>query len=188
MTTAHVVLLTAYVVMIAVLGWSAWSDIKTERVPNRVTIPAIFAGIVYWGIAGLFLEAGPMACMKAALLAGGVAFICAAVFFIMGLIGGADVKTMAIVGTWSASLGCVLGTTVYGLIINTVIALIIVFKRGMVKKVAIRLYLTLMSLAAKKAPDLEHSEVKVPLVVAIFLGAALAGLEHMLGFKFPWSP
>lgn len=187
MSNAQAASLIAYGTMALVLGWSAWSDIKTERVPNRVTIPAIFAGIVYWVIVGFFIEIGPWEAGKAALVTGIIAFAGAALVFILGGIGGADVKTLTIVGTWSASSMVVLGTVVYAMIFTILLAIFTAWRHGMVRQVITRLYVAIMTLAARKPPPLDDSELKIPLVVGIFLGCLIAGAEYMLGWKLPWT-
>jgi prepilin peptidase CpaA len=178
----------AYAALLGILAWSAWSDVKTERIPNIVTIPAIFAGIVFWVIAALVMGESVTGALKASAYAGLVAFVASAFFFIVGgLIGPGDVKIMTVVGTWSASYYCIMGTAFYALLLIIPIGIYTVIKKGHVKQTVNRFYMALMSLAAKKAPDLENDDTKIPLVVCIFVGAAFAGIEHMLGYKFPWT-
>ncbi len=177
----------AYAALLAILAWSAWSDVKTERIPNIVTIPAIFAGIVFWAVAALIAGESVVEAMKASAYAGLAAFVPCAFFFILGLIGAGDVKVMTVVGTWSASYACVMGTAFYGLIVLIPITIYLLIKKGIVKQTLNRLYLVMMTLAAKKAPDLENDETKIPLVVCIFIGCTIAGVEHLLGYKFPWT-
>ncbi len=177
----------AYTALLGILIWAAWSDIKTERIPNIVTIPAIFAGILFWVIAALILGQNPTEAFTASAYAGLAAFGFWAVIFILGGIGAGDVKAMTIVGTWSASLYCVLGVTIYSLIFSALLSIYIMIQRKAVKKTLTRLYVALFTLAARAKPDLENSENNVPFVVPILCGTILAGIEYMLGHKFPWT-
>jgi prepilin peptidase CpaA len=180
----------AYAALLGILVVAAWSDIKTERIPNAFTIPAIFAGIVFWVIAALILGGNGqdvVVALKASAYAGLAAFTFWAIIFVLGGVGAGDVKVMTIVGTWSASMHCVLGTIVYTLIATALLSIYIMIKRKIVKETLTRLYCALFSLAARVKPDLENEKNKIPFVVPIFIGAAIAGVEYMLGFKFPWT-
>jgi prepilin peptidase CpaA len=73
-------------------GISAVRDIRERRIPNRITVPAMAAGLVLHWIAG-----GPRGLADAA-LAGLIAGSLFLVFFVAGGMGGGDVKLMAAVG------------------------------------------------------------------------------------------
>jgi prepilin peptidase CpaA len=91
-------------------GVGAFHDLRERRIPNRVTVPAMVAGLMLHGIAG-----GPYGLADAAaagLIAGAIFLI----FFLAGGMGGGDVKLMA-------AIGCISGLSHLGLtVIATAIA------------------------------------------------------------------
>ena len=77
---------------------AAISDIKTRRIPNRLTYPAVFAGLLLQGALhgwqGLLRSAG------GGLIFGGVFMLC----YLVRAMGAGDVKL-------AAALGCIVGST-----------------------------------------------------------------------------
>lgn len=73
-------------------GWSCIYDVRERRIPNRITFPALLAGIalhaMFGGWAGLANSLG------AALLGGGIFLM----LYLAGGLGAGDVKLMAAVG------------------------------------------------------------------------------------------
>src|SRR6476659_7129766 len=81
------------VVLIAAIV-AALTDVVKFKVYNFLTVPLMIAGLVYHGFTG-----GPSALVGSALgllLGGGLLMI----FFLMGGMGGGDVKLMAAIGAW----------------------------------------------------------------------------------------
>ena len=103
-------LILAFVVMLGICVAASITDVRTHRIPNKLTGLAILAGLSFWLIAGLvagrglFGSDGTMAGTFGAsfigLLCGLVPF---AVLVMMGGIGGGDMKLMGAIGAWSAS-------------------------------------------------------------------------------------
>jgi prepilin peptidase CpaA len=83
-------------------------DIRERRIPNRITGPAILAGLLLHGIYGGWSGLGGSA--LAGLIAGGIFLV----FFLAGGMGAGDVKLMAAVGCFAglASLSSVMISTV----------------------------------------------------------------------------
>jgi prepilin peptidase CpaA len=79
-------------------GISAVHDIRERRIPNRITVPAMAAGLILHWISG-----GPRGLADAA-LAGLMAGSLFLVFFVAGGMGGGDVKLMAAIGCISGLL------------------------------------------------------------------------------------
>src|SRR5258708_18880949 len=85
-------------VSVGVAVCAAISDIKTRRIPNRLTYPALLAGLLLQGALhgwqGLLRSAG------GGLIFGGVFMLC----YLVRAMGAGDVKL-------AAALGCIVGST-----------------------------------------------------------------------------
>jgi prepilin peptidase CpaA len=91
-------------------GIACVPDVRERRIPNRVTGPAIAAGLVLHLVVGGWRGLGDSA--LAGLIAGGILLV----FFLAGGMGAGDVKLMA-------AVGCIAGTSPLGLVaISTAIA------------------------------------------------------------------
>lgn len=69
----------------------AWTDFRSHRVPNIITIPMLLAGLAYGVYSG-----EPMTALVGALSLFGIGLVC----FLIGGMGGGDVKLMAALGAW----------------------------------------------------------------------------------------
>src|ERR1700712_5312128 len=84
-------------------------DLRTRRIPNKLTLPAIFAGLLLHLIIGSPAEMGWAA--LAGLIAGGIFLL----FFLAGGMGAGDVKLMT-------AVGCLVGAhNVRDVLISTVL-------------------------------------------------------------------
>ncbi len=185
----HVSTLIPYGLLCAVLLAAAVSDVRTQKVPNKLTYPAILSGLALWPI--LALVTGDFTA-RSAFLGSLFAFFAAAIpfafFFRMGGLGGGDVKLMAAVGAIGGSWQLVLSTTVYALLAAVAFGIVLMIKKRIVKQVLIRLGIALLSVLARKLqlPDAPDSP-KVPFAVCIAIGGMLAGAEQLLGLHTPWD-
>ncbi len=86
------------VLALGVAVCAAVSDVKTRRIPNRLTYPAVFAGLLFQGLLhgwrGLLQSAG------GGLIFGGVFML----FYVIRAMGAGDVKL-------AAALGCIVGSS-----------------------------------------------------------------------------
>ncbi len=80
--------------LIAILSVAVVTDLKAQRIPNFLTLPAILAGLAYHGLTrglgGLSFAAAGLALGLAVML----------VPYLLSVMGGGDVKLMAAVGAW----------------------------------------------------------------------------------------
>jgi len=178
-----------YLMLVVVLTAAGVQDWRSGRVDNRLSYAAILAGLLLHGVLG-FQErglAGIWPGVSVSLLAMLAGFIPFAVIYAAGGLHGADVKMMAAVGAISASWECVLGTALYAFIFAALMAVAIMIRRGVVRQTFSRIKGALLTAAARAKPELPDDGPRVPFVVAIAAGAALSGVEHLLGHPMPWN-
>lgn len=176
----------AFCLLLPVLVTAAVFDVRRGTVPNKLTYPAMLVGLVYWTIAGLIAHHGAQGLVQSSLglAAGLVPF---ALLFMLGGLGGGDVKLMGAVGAIGAAWQIVLATTVYALIVAVVFAIVLMFRHGIVKRTATRLLGAALLAGAKTKPEFPPDSPRVPFALAIALGGALAGMEQLLGLWTPWA-
>ena len=117
--TGHVVPMVNWIVVIAACCFAVVIDVQCRRIPNKLTFPLLFAGIIwsviYGGASGLGQALGGM------LIAG-------LPFFVLWMIGGGgagDAKMMLAVGTWlgiQPAIAAVLAVAIAGGILSLVYA------------------------------------------------------------------
>lgn len=81
--------------LVGLLG--AVTDVRSARIPNRLTYSALLAGL---GLRGLVLGVPAMASGAAGMLVAGGLFL---VLFVVGAMGGGDMKLMTAVAAWVGS-------------------------------------------------------------------------------------
>lgn len=178
-----------YGLLACVLVASAVTDWRTGIVPNRLTLPAIVAGLALAGIGGAIVGGVPgmmegLGNSGFALLAG---FVPLAIIFFAGGLGGGDVKLVTAVGAISARWECVLGTVFYGLLLAMAFAVYTMIRRGLVRQTFGRIASVLMTASARVTPVLPKDSVRVPVCAGFCVGGLIAGAEHLLGLRLPWS-
>jgi prepilin peptidase CpaA len=72
----------------------AWQDLKTRRIPNYLTLGTVLAGLGYQ------LGSGGWSGLHAGFLGLAVGFILLFVPYLLGGLGGGDVKALAALGAW----------------------------------------------------------------------------------------
>ncbi len=161
------------IVLAATLVAAAAADLKTRRVPNFITLPAIVLGLVLQSLLrggdGLLLGLGGLAAGALPLL----------VCWRLGGIGGGDVKLMAAIGAltnWQFALA----TLVLSLAAVVVMAVAVMIRRRIVKRTLKRVGWSLAAAVLpgvkKEWPDTADSP-KLPFALALCLGAAAALLD-----------
>ena len=178
----------AFIGLLGVVTAAAVADIRTEKIPKQITIPAALAGLVFWLVAGLIAgrgisgEPGTLSAAFVAFLAGLLPF---AALVLIGGLGGGDMKLMAAIGAVAGRWEVVLATTVYALIIAALIAVVLMIKHKRVKLTLYRLVGIAASGGKAMKPDEIGDSPKVPFALAAAVGASMAGAEHMLEL---WPP
>ncbi len=89
--------LLSLVPLFALLAWAAAEDVRVRRIRNWLTLSLVLTGFAHNGLAGVGTAAGGT----------GVGFALTVGMFVVGAVGGGDVKLMAGVGAWVGPGGAV---------------------------------------------------------------------------------
>jgi len=179
----------AYFIMTGVCIAGGVIDARTQKVPNKLTYPAVLTGLFYWPIAALIDPSlgglGPV------LLALGISLVtCAIAFGVIHGLGGfgmGDVKLMLAVAALSAHWRVVFSTTVYALAAGFMIAVWFMVRRKVIKQTLMRILMAVVMPKLAKDQLNQPDSIRIPFAVCIAFGAAISGAENMLDFSLPWS-
>jgi len=152
--------------MIAMLAIAVYTDLRTGKVYNKLTVPCAVAGLALGGAAAGLAGVADRALGAAIVL--GVVLALAAV---AGL-GGGDAKLMIAVGALKGfhfAVWALLLTGVFG----GVLALVIMLRRRALKATAVNMIANMLSNAGGVGTDLAAGSAvgKIPYSIAIALGA-----------------
>jgi prepilin peptidase CpaA len=170
-----------------VVGWAAAflfvavaSDVRFRRIPNWLTLPALFAALIaspWAGVTAGPLEAASGAALGLALLLGPYA---------LGGMGAGDVKALMVLGAWLGP-SVLLGATAWALIAAGVFGLILLSLRGEICSFALRWFSTLSNTLKYRRLSYEPPTAGstasdgIPFAVAIAIGLAAQWYGG-----FPW--
>lgn len=176
----------AFALLLAVLIVAAVTDLRTGRVYNWLTYTAMIGGLTYWTVLGMIgPPSGAGLTQSAIALAAGLVPM---IFVVrLGGLGGGDAKLMGAVGALSASAACVLSTLVYALLVGVLMALAVMLRHGLVKQTLRRLFGAALLVGARIKPTVDEQSPRIAFGMAIAVGGTLAGVQHLLGVRLPWS-
>lgn len=162
---AIAMVLNAPIVLSSILlGAAVFTDVKYRVIPNLLTLPACLAGAAYHVWCSGILEGF---CFSMAGLAVGFGLLL--IPFLLGGMGGGDVKLMAAVGSF-AGASVVVHMVLYGAVAGGVMALGVVLKesgfRG-AKNVLLGLFL---DLSARQRPRVDSGNPRLPYSVPLAAG------------------
>jgi prepilin peptidase CpaA len=154
-------------VLVALLG--AITDVRSARLPNRLTYSAIFAALV------LREAFGGWAGLKSGLLGVGIAGGIFCVLYVMGAMGGGDMKMMAAVGAWIGSTHILTVLIVIALAGGVLALVSMIFNRNLIQTVrnAVRLVMFRFTAGLEPHPEMNlqaPGSRRVPFGVAIAMG------------------
>lgn len=167
--------------LIALCAMATWFDVREHRVPNALTIGGFVVALALQalqsGLPGLGTGLGGAL----------VAFAIALPFFMVGGLGGGDVKLLTAVGAF-LGLGSVLPFLAATAIVGGVMALVLMlFRRGLFRQTLANLHTMFLTLGRKTFTGWKSGEanqalltldspgaVTLPYAVAIAAGALLA--------------
>jgi prepilin peptidase CpaA len=167
------VIATQWIGAFTLAGIACWFDVRTRRIPNRLTFPATALGVA----AATVAHGGPGALSSAVgLLVGLLLFF--PLFALKGL-GAGDVKLMGALGAWLGT-SVVLGVAFYTTLAGGLLALALIVKHGYGRQAVRNLWLLLThwrvsGLRPLDALTLETAKgPKLPYALPIAVGLALA--------------
>jgi prepilin peptidase CpaA len=146
-------------------------DLRTRRIPNLVTLPALLLAIVIHLVAG-----GP----SGALTALGAGLLVAAVLlpgWLMGFMGAGDVKLMAAIAAWLGSPGRGLYAVLFSLVAGGILSIVVALRRGILLRTLRSAALLVPRVAAgalgSGSPP-ETTGVRIPKALAFLAGSLFA--------------
>ncbi|MGB0766252.1 MAG: prepilin peptidase [Phycisphaeraceae bacterium] len=188
----------AYIAIVSVCLAASVTDVRTGRIPNKLTASAMLGGLVFWLAVGLVEGRGLVGepgAISGTLGASFLTMLCGLVPFamlvLMGGLGGGDMKLMGAIGAWSAqsawgpSWRVVLDTTIYALFAAALIGVVVMIRHKRVRLTLTRVAGIAATRGKAMQPDDDGSALKVPFAVAAAAGIVVAGAEHLLGL---WPP
>ena len=171
--------------MAALVVAAAAVDLRSGKVPNWLTYPAILLGLAGHALAGGLRGEGGQLGLTGAAAGLAVGFVPLLVCWLAGGIGGGDVKLMAAIGAlggWEFAIGAML----YGFIAAALMAIAVMIRRRVVRRTLRRIFHTMVLLitpGAKPADPTGAESPRIPFAVALCLGsvAALVSAAVMVG-------
>jgi prepilin peptidase CpaA len=174
-TTTH---LLPLVPLFALLVWAAVEDARVRRIRNWLTLSMVLTGFAHQGLGGFGSAAG----------GAGLGFALTVGLFVLGAVGGGDVKLMAGVGAWVGPAG-VLGVFVVEAVLGMAIVLAQAAAAGRLRQLSRNSLLVAVNLVHVRQVGIDHARATglastavdrplpfaVPTGVAVLL-LALAGL------------
>jgi hypothetical protein len=95
---------------------------------------------------------------------------------------------MGAVGAIGGGWRIVLATTFYGFIVAAIIALVVMVKKGLVRRTFARLFGVALLASAKVRAELPDDSPRIPVALGVCIGGLYAGAELLLGLTTPISP
>ena len=119
------------VALVLLVVAAAWSDARTRRIPNRLTVLGCLVALSLRTLLGIVpLQQG--------VLGGALALAIAVVLFALGILGGGDVKLLVAVGTFLGPLGFV-GALAISCLAGAVMAVLDAARRGVLPLLLVHL-------------------------------------------------
>jgi prepilin peptidase CpaA len=157
----------------------AYWDIRYRRIPNWATLPGVALGL---GLNGLFIGWQGLKTSGLGLLVGFAALL---VLFVLGWMGGGDVKLMAAVGALKG-FPFVVSALFYSLVVGVVIGIAMLIWNRKAQRSLLNLFYVIGSRVSRLIPkqNINREETqKIPFGLAIVLGTAWA---MIVGYA--WNP
>ena len=172
----------ALCVLAVVLVAAAVADIRSGKIQNVITYPAIAVGLIGHTLTGgVFGDGEARIGLTGSLVGLAVGFGPLLVAWLAGGIGGGDAKLMAAVGAltgWRFALAAMF----YGFLIAAVMALAVMIKRRIVRRTLVRVgrFLYLIFTPGRPADPATADSPKIAFGLALCLGSAAALVDVLL--------
>jgi len=180
--------LWSVIVLGVVLIIAAVFDLRSGRIPNWLTYPAIIIGLVGHGIIGGIHGKPDTMGLVGSAIGFTVGFFPLLLCWLAGGIGGGDVKLTGAIG----ALGgwrLVLGAMLYGFIIAAIMAVVVMIRRKIVRRTLKRVWNTMVLLVipgSRPGNPTDADSPRIALASAICLGTIIAMLEPIIRSKLGW--
>ena len=157
------------------------TDVRSGKIYNAVTYPAIAAGLIGHTLAGGIGGEGASMGLVGALCGLAAGFLPLLAAWLAGGVGGGDAKLMGAVGAL-AGWRFVLAAMVYGLLIAALMAIFVMFRRRIARQTLGRILRSvyLAFTLAKNVDPATPESPKIAFGLALCIGSALAMLETLL--------
>lgn len=158
---------TIWTLLIAVTLLAAWTDWRTRRIPNWLTVPGLLLGIgtnaIQFGWVGA----------KGALAGAGLALLLLLPFVLLRGLGAGDWKLMAVVGAFLGPVQFLL-TLIASLLVSGLMALVHLFRLGRVAETLRNIVVLVRALATFKLRSRVDITLDNPKLVKLPFGVAAA--------------
>jgi prepilin peptidase CpaA len=171
-----------YGVLAVALVVSAVTDVRSGKIRNYVTYPAIAIGLIGHTLTSGIWQVDDMRLGLVGALAGlGAGFVPMLLAYMAGGIGGGDAKLMGAVGAL-AGWRFVVAAMFYGFAVAAVMALYVMLKKRVARRTLLRVlrFALLLATPSRPADPATADSPKVAFGLALCIGAALALLEALL--------
>ncbi|AWB43839.1 prepilin peptidase [Paenibacillus sp. CAA11] len=149
------------------------TDIRTMKIPNKVTISFFLSGLLYQLIAGGW--SGVVYGLKGSLLGFGILFL----LYCFRTVGGGDVKLFGGIGVWTG-MSFTLSSLVYSIVIAGIIGFfILLIRREVFRRISLALRSILGAVIIRSLLPIRHVEGEMlhfPFMLAVLPGCILAYL------------
>jgi len=182
--------LLATIVLGVVLVVAAITDVRTGKVYNWWTYPAILLGLIMAIGFGATTDSfpTPWAGLAAAALAAMAVLVGLGIVAAAGGLGWGDVKLMGAVGAIAADWRVVFSGLIYTLLVAAIMALVVMIRRGLIRDTFGRIFGAAMMTAAKVKPEMPTDTPRIPFAAAMAVGGMLAAAEVLMNLQTPWAP
>lgn len=157
----------------ALLIISFVTDIKSMKIPNKITVPAMCLGVFVQ-----FLVDGYTGIWRA-LEGGGIGFGIMLILYMCGAVGGGDVKLFGAIGTWVGTY-LTLTTMMYSIFVAGLIGIVILLWRRealqRIKGVFVSIFGAIMLKSIVPIQANAKGQLQFPFMLAVLPGAVIAFL------------
>jgi len=160
------------VLLLVVLAVAVITDVRTGKIKNWLTLPAIAAGLI------VHLTLGGIPEFLTSFYGFGVMAVCAMILWSLGILGGGDVKLLGAVGAL-AGLNLVASVLLYGAIAGGILAIIVLVWRRRTKAVTKKLAQAAWMRLSLRVGSMDgiKTGMKIPYSIAIAAGTVAAMLR-----------
>ena len=162
---------------------AGWTDLRSRRIPNWLTLPGLIAGVA------LNARAGGLAGLKASLLGAGLGLLLLLPFVLIRSLGAGDWKLAGSLGAFVGP-GTLADVLIGSVFVAGVMALVLVIYKGRLRETVRNIGHLLASLGTFHMPGPEVSldnpqSVNVPYGVALAITVILVAIGR--AFHFGWA-